>query len=126
MYQLTDDDKAVVKNVGKALNMRLETFDDTSTDTLVDVNGTHTVDRSFDGTFIVCQVSVRYGVRYHSDGSGTPDEVDVEEIAIYPRFIEALAEAVSFAARDAVYNIQESTLEDLDMAREEARLRGDE
>ena len=121
MYKLTDTDKRIVDRTAKSLNMRMEMFDDDSADTLVDVNGSHTVDRLDDGKFLVCQVTLIPGVRYHSDGSGTPDDVDVAELDTYPRFIEAFASAVSLAAHQDVFNIADSVAEDAEMERYKER-----
>jgi hypothetical protein len=114
MYKLTDQDKRVVEQTAKSLNMRLETFDDDNTDTLVDVNGSHTVDRTDDGMFLVCHVTVIPGVRYTSNGDGWPDDVDVTELSTHKNFTEAFASAVSLAAHQDVFNIADSVAEAAD------------
>jgi hypothetical protein len=112
MYQLSEDDKKLVAKTAEVLNLQVQTFDDEMTDTLVDINGTHTVDRLDDGQFLVCHVTVIPGVRYHSDGSGTPDDVDVTELSTYKSFLEALASATSLATHQVVFQLAEAMEED--------------
>lgn len=113
MYRLTDTNKRIIDRIAKALSLRVEVIDDEMTDTLLEINGTHTVDRLDDGKFLVCHITIIHGCRYHSDGSGTPDDVDVTELDTFPRFIEALASAVSLAAHQMTFEAAESVSEDL-------------
>lgn len=114
MYQLTNTDKKVIAQLAIDFNLNIDL--PTDSDTLVEVNYTHTVDRLDDGQFLVCQVSVIPGVRYHADGSGTPDDVDVTELGTFPRFNEALASAVSLAMHQAVFQIVECVREEEEFA----------
>lgn len=124
MYRLTDIDKRTIDRIAKALSLRVEVIDDEMTDTLLEINGTHTVDRLDDGKFLVCHITVIHGCRYHSDGSGTPDDVDVTELDTFPRFIEALASAVSLAAHQMTFEAAESVHEDLAMESHEEQIFG--
>ena len=126
--QLTEADRQLIQRVGRSHNLCIQILneEDNMCDTSVDINGTHTVELLPDVTdgkpFLVTHVTLIPGTRYHSDGSGTPDDVDVAELDSYARFTEAFASAVSLAVHQAVFDHAESVREDLDIAAQEERI----
>jgi hypothetical protein len=125
-YTLTEQDKMLIDRVALAHKLHIQVLneDDNYCDTSVDVNGSHTVELLDDGQFLVCHVTLIPGTRYHSDGSGTPDDVDVAELGTYPRFIEAFASAASLAVHQSVFQCSDSLADDLELAAQEEQIFG--
>jgi hypothetical protein len=105
---ISPSDKKVTEAVCKNLNVPVEfiDFDNPSCDPAVDLGGLFQVcivdqepqvliGHNPAKLYLVTATSVIPGCRYHRDGSGTPDDVDVAELATFRNYADAFADALS-------------------------------